>query len=70
MSDTIAVLPAISLPLLLFGLAFVVGCFETRAVNQFESAQLGEMPGYLNAMVADAITHGFTVCDSGYAECH
>jgi len=61
---------AFALPLSIFLLAFVVGCFEKRAVRQFESAQLGELPGYLNAMIASAIANGFRICDSGHHTKH
>ena len=51
----------IALPLALFGLAFIVGCFEKHPVRMFNATQPFQLAPYSRAMLAKACGMGF-VC--------
>ena len=54
-----------ALPMLLFGAAFVVGCFERHPVQQFRWQDLPALPPYIAATLQKAAALGFTWIASG-----
>ncbi|MGA2441064.1 MAG: hypothetical protein ABSH08_08900 [Tepidisphaeraceae bacterium] len=46
--------------------AFIVGCFEKRAIRMFETGEMKVQTKYLQLMTAAALAHGFTLRCTGH----
>jgi hypothetical protein len=46
--------------------AFIVGCFEKRAIRMFEAGEMKVQTRYLQLMTDAALAHGFTLCCTGH----
>jgi hypothetical protein len=46
--------------------AFIVGCFEKRAIRMFEAGEMNIQTKYLQLMTAAALAHGFTLRCAGH----